>query len=89
MTIDAVKTYAQRFVTLAKEMAETAAAKRRRELLEIAAICERVPYYPARTLQKLCNRFGSSNVFCKLNQTVIPFLTGVSINTCILMLKQI
>ncbi|MCP1639856.1 formate C-acetyltransferase [Streptococcus gallinaceus] len=49
ITIAAVKTYATRFATLAKEMAETADEKRRKELLEIAAICERVPYYPAQT----------------------------------------
>lgn len=49
ITIVAVKTYATRFATLAKEMAETADEKRRKELLEIAAICERVPYYPAQT----------------------------------------
>ena len=49
ITIDAVKTYAHRFVELARSMAETANETRRRELLEIADICERVPYYPART----------------------------------------
>lgn len=49
IAIDAVKTYANRFAKLAKEMAETATAERRKELLEIAEICERVPYYPART----------------------------------------
>ncbi|MGT2924772.1 glycyl radical protein [Streptococcus caviae] len=49
ITIEAVKHYAERFVRLAKEMAQTASGKRRQELLEIAAICSRVPYQPART----------------------------------------
>lgn len=48
ITIDGVKKYAERFVTLAREKAKTADEKRSKELLEIAEICERVPYYPAR-----------------------------------------
>lgn len=38
VTIDAVKTYANRYSKLAKEMAETATPKRREELLEISRI---------------------------------------------------
>ncbi|TQC08612.1 formate C-acetyltransferase/glycerol dehydratase family glycyl radical enzyme, partial [Streptococcus agalactiae] len=49
ITIEAVKTYAERFAILAKKQAKTANAKRRQELLDIANICERVPYYPAET----------------------------------------
>ncbi|HEN7065545.1 TPA: formate C-acetyltransferase/glycerol dehydratase family glycyl radical enzyme, partial [Streptococcus agalactiae] len=49
ITIEAVKTYAERFAILAKNQAKTANAKRRQELLDIASICERVPYYPAET----------------------------------------
>ncbi|TQB91589.1 pyruvate formate lyase family protein, partial [Streptococcus agalactiae] len=49
ITIEAVKTYAERFAILAKKQAKTANAKRRQELLDIASICERVPYYPAET----------------------------------------
>lgn len=49
ITIDAVKTYANRYATLAKEMAETATPKRREELLEISRICAKVPYEPAET----------------------------------------
>ena len=47
--MDAVKTYAERFVKLATEMAETAGPERRKELLEIARICSKVPYEPAET----------------------------------------
>ncbi|MGT2784307.1 glycyl radical protein [Streptococcus merionis] len=49
ITIEAVKIYAERFVRLAKEMAQKAPMKRQKELLQIADICARVPYYPART----------------------------------------
>lgn len=49
ITIDAVKTYAERFVKLATEMAEKADSVRREELLEIARICSKVPYEPAET----------------------------------------
>ncbi|MCC9746201.1 formate C-acetyltransferase/glycerol dehydratase family glycyl radical enzyme, partial [Streptococcus agalactiae] len=49
ITIEAVKTYAERFAILAKKQAKTANTKRRQELLDIASICERVPYYPAET----------------------------------------
>ncbi len=44
-----LKTYAERFVKLATEMAETAGPERRKELLEIARICSKVPYEPAET----------------------------------------
>ncbi|WP_303974128.1 glycyl radical protein [Streptococcus merionis] len=49
ITIEAVKIYAERFVRLAKKMAQKAPVKRQKELLQIADICARVPYYPART----------------------------------------
>ena len=49
IVVDAVKTYAQRFVELAKQLAETATPERKKELLEIAEICSKVPYEPAST----------------------------------------
>ena len=49
ITIDAVKTYAERYSKLATELAETATPKRREELLEISRICAKVPYEPAET----------------------------------------
>lgn len=49
ITLEAVKNYALRFSELAESMAKDADTPRRRELLEIADICRRVPYYPART----------------------------------------
>lgn len=47
IVIDAVKTYANRFAELARKQAKSASGRRRPELLEIARICERVPYEPA------------------------------------------
>lgn len=49
ITISAVKNYAQRFADLARKQAKDAPAARKAELLEIAAICETVPYEPAQT----------------------------------------
>lgn len=44
---DAVKVFAGRYSALAREMAEKEqSAERKRELLAIAANCDRVPYYP-------------------------------------------
>lgn len=48
IVIEGVKTYAKRFVELALDMAKDAVGNRKQELLEIAEICERVPYYPAK-----------------------------------------
>lgn len=52
IVIEAVKTYANRFSTLAKELAEKADGKRKEELLEISRICAKVPYEPAETFQE-------------------------------------
>lgn len=49
IVIDAVKTYAHRYASLAREMAENASPERKAELLEIARICDKVPYQPAET----------------------------------------
>lgn len=49
IVIDAVKTYAKRYAKLARELAETASPERQAELLEIARICDKVPYEPAAT----------------------------------------
>ncbi|MGT2807222.1 formate C-acetyltransferase/glycerol dehydratase family glycyl radical enzyme [Streptococcus iniae] len=49
IVIAAVKTYAERYAKLARQMAETASADRQKELLEMARICDKVPYHPAET----------------------------------------
>lgn len=52
IVIEAVKTFAQRFSVLAKELAEKETGKRKTELLEISRICAKVPYEPAQTFQE-------------------------------------
>lgn len=52
IVIEAVKTYAERFAALAEEKAQTAEEPRKAELLEIARICKKVPYYPAETFRE-------------------------------------
>ncbi len=52
VVIDAVKTYANRFSALAKELANKHTGKRKEELLKISQICQKVPYYPAETFQE-------------------------------------
>lgn len=52
IVIDAVKTFAYRYAVLAREKAETAESKRKEELLEIARICDKVPYEPAETFRE-------------------------------------
>ncbi|PCH10732.1 Benzylsuccinate synthase alpha subunit [Streptococcus parauberis] len=49
IVIDAIKTYSRRYAELARQMAEKASADRKAELLEIARICDKVPYEPAAT----------------------------------------
>ena len=52
IVIEAVKTYAERFSDLAKELSESATGKRKDELLEISQICAKVPYEPARSFKE-------------------------------------
>lgn len=52
VVIEAVKTYANRFSALAKELANKHTGKRKEELLKISQICQKVPYYPAKTFQE-------------------------------------
>ena len=52
IVIDAVKTFAMRYASLARKLAEEVGTKRKNELLEIADICEKVPYYPATSFKE-------------------------------------
>ena len=52
ITIEAVRTFAGRYAALAREKAGKAAEARRAELLEIARICDKVPYEPAETFHE-------------------------------------
>ena len=49
IVIDAVKGFAERFAALAREKAAAAEEPRKSELLEIARVCDKVPYQPAET----------------------------------------
>jgi len=52
IVIEAVRTFAGRYATLARKLAETAEPARRDELLEIARVCDKVPYEPAETFHE-------------------------------------
>ncbi|MCF0112124.1 MAG: formate C-acetyltransferase/glycerol dehydratase family glycyl radical enzyme, partial [Erysipelotrichaceae bacterium] len=52
IVLQAVKDFSQRYADLARQQAQTATESRKAELLEIARICEKVPYYPAETLHE-------------------------------------
>lgn len=52
VAIQAVRDFAGRYAALAREMAESAEPARGKELLEIARVCEKVPYEPAETFQE-------------------------------------
>ncbi|MBR7187921.1 MAG: glycyl radical protein [Clostridia bacterium] len=52
IVIGAVRTFAGRYAELARKLAETAEPERREELLEIARICDKVPYEPAQTFHE-------------------------------------
>jgi len=52
-SLEAAVAFANRYVALARELADRAATPaRREELLEIARVCERVPEHPARTFRE-------------------------------------
>lgn len=50
IVIDSVKAFAKRYEDLARKDAEAAGDERRKELLEIARIMGKVPYWPAETM---------------------------------------
>lgn len=52
IVIEAVRTFAHRYAELARKLAETATPARRAELLEIARVCDKVPYEPAETFHE-------------------------------------
>ncbi|MDY2700306.1 MAG: glycyl radical protein [Lachnospiraceae bacterium] len=58
ISCDAVINYAKRYSALAREMAEKETnAGRKKELLTIAEICNKVPEFPAETFQEACQSF--------------------------------
>ena len=88
IVIDAVKGFAGRFAALAREKAESAAEPRRTELLEIARICDKVPYEPAETFHEAVQAVwfiqlilqiesnGHSLSYGRFDQYVYPYLAS-------------
>lgn len=86
IVIQAVKTYADRYSVLAREMAEKAVSPRKEELLEISRICAKVPYEPAETFYEAVQSTwfiqlilqiesnGHSLSFGRFDQYVYPYL---------------
>ena len=52
IVLDAVKTFSNRHSELAKQLAKDVNGQRSKELLEIADICSKVPYYPATSFKE-------------------------------------
>ena len=52
IVVEAVKKFSERYAALAKEKALSASPERKKELLEIARVCEKVPYYPAKSFHE-------------------------------------
>ena len=88
IVIEAVKHFAGRYAALAREKAETAAEPRKSELLEIARVCDKVPYEPAETFHEAVQATwfiqlilqiesnGHSLSFGRFDQYVYPYLAS-------------
>ena len=82
----AVRRFAARYAALAREQAESAAEPRRTELLEMARICDKVPYEPAGSFREAVQAVwfiqlvlqiesnGHSLSFGRVDQYLWPFL---------------
>ena len=88
IVIEAVKHFASRYAALAREKAETAEEPRKSELLEIARICDKVPYEPAETFHEAVQATwfiqlilqiesnGHSLSYGRFDQYVYPYLAS-------------
>ena len=88
IVIEAVKHFAGRYAALAREKAETAAEPRKSELLEIARVCDKVPYEPAETFHEAVQATwfiqlilqiesnGHSLSYGRFDQYVYPYLAS-------------
>jgi pyruvate formate-lyase/glycerol dehydratase family glycyl radical enzyme len=71
LVCDAVVAFARRHAELARSMAAAERrAERRRELLEIASVCERVPEHPARTLHEAVQSQWFIQTVSRLEQAI-------------------
>lgn len=68
---DAMTAWAQRYAKLASEMAAAERDdQRRRELIEIAETCTRVPEYPARNLREALQAQWFTQMFLRIEQNI-------------------
>jgi pyruvate formate-lyase/glycerol dehydratase family glycyl radical enzyme len=86
IVIEAVKNFAGRYANLARELAESADEARKKELLEIAEICDHVPYKKPRNFREAVQAVwfiqlilqiesnGHSLSFGRFDQYINPFL---------------
>ncbi|MGB5695861.1 MAG: pyruvate formate lyase family protein [Polyangiales bacterium] len=71
LVCDAMISFAHRYATLARSMAsQTPDEERRRELLEIADICDRVPEHPARTFREAVQSQWFVQTVSRLEQAI-------------------
>lgn len=65
ISLDAAMAYAKRYARKAKEMAETEAEEnRKKELLEIARVCEKIPARPAETFREAVQCVAFIHILC-------------------------
>ena len=88
IVIEAVKHFAGRYAALARQKAETAEEPRKSELLEIARVCDKVPYEPAETFHEAVQATwfiqlilqiesnGHSLSYGRFDQYVYPYLAS-------------
>lgn len=86
IVIDAVRHFALRYAALARELAENAEEARKAELLQIAQICDKVPYRPAGSFREAVQSVwfiqlilqiesnGHSLSYGRFDQYVYPYL---------------
>ena len=74
MTCDAMTIWARRYAKLATEMAaKEMNAQRKKELLEIAEICEWVPENPARNFREALQAQWWGQMFTRIEHTRAPW----------------
>ena len=94
IVIDSVKKFASRYAALAREKALASEEPRKSELLEIARICEKVPYEPAETFHEAVQSVwfiqlilqiesnGHSLSYGRFDQYVYPYLASDLEKSC-------
>lgn len=67
LAVDAIEIFAGRYAQLARELAEKAGNEQRKsELIAIAANCDQVPMYPARTFWEACQSFWFAQILIQI-----------------------